>query len=78
MLRTALSSISALALLAACSPETAETPEAAPPALEAAAEASSTDWAYGGMVAAADPRACLLYTSPSPRDSGQSRMPSSA
>ena len=24
------------------------------------------------------PTACLLYTSPSPRDSGQSRMPSSA
>ena len=24
------------------------------------------------------PRNCLLYTSPSPRDSGQSRMPSSA
>lgn len=57
MLRTALSSISALALLAACSPETAETPEAAPSAPEAAIEASSTDWAYGGMVAAADPRA---------------------
>ena len=24
------------------------------------------------------PRTCLLYTSPSPRDSGKSRMPSSA
>ena len=26
----------------------------------------------------ADATGCLLYTSPSPRDSGQSRMPSSA
>ena len=29
-------------------------------------------WCYGGF------KACLLYTSPSPRDKRQSRMPSSA
>ena len=32
----------------------------------------------GIAVQAALGRGCLLYTSPSPRDSGQSRMPSSA
>ena len=32
---------------------------------------------YGGMVLARGPD-CLLYTSPSPRDKRQSRMPSSA
>ena len=32
----------------------------------------------GGIVAAAPYFACLLYTSPSPRDKRQSRMPSSA
>ena len=31
-----------------------------------------------GMVIAALMRVCLLYTSPSPRDKRQSRMPSSA
>ena len=31
-----------------------------------------------GTPSAVDPRACLLYTSPSPRDLSTSRMPSSA
>ena len=34
--------------------------------------------AYFGLVSKAGPRACLLYTSPSPRDAHESRMPSSA
>ena len=38
-----------------------------------------TGFAGGKIVArAAEPDACLLYTSPSPRDKRQSRMPSSA
>ena len=32
----------------------------------------------GGSLTAPDIRACLLYTSPSPRDGTKSRMPSSA
>ena len=32
----------------------------------------------GGLTLGADPIACLLYTSPSPRDATLSRMPSSA
>ena len=39
------------------------------------------DYPYGGgcgMVLYAQPIACLLYTSPSPRDRQKSRMPSSA
>ena len=56
MLRTALTTISALALLAACTPEAAETPEEVTPA-PAPVEASEAGWTYGGMVTAADPRA---------------------
>ena len=42
-----------------------------------------TRWYFGGltnemMAAMDDPRICLLYTSPSPRDRTRSRMPSSA
>ena len=33
---------------------------------------------YAGFVRIANSRLCLLYTSPSPRDKRQSRMPSSA
>ena len=33
---------------------------------------------YGFKVYPVNPRACLLYTSPSPRDISGSRMPSSA
>ena len=32
----------------------------------------------GSSIAIASPNSCLLYTSPSPRDKRQSRMPSSA
>ena len=32
----------------------------------------------GATMMAEDPRTCLLYTSPSPRDVEESRMPSSA
>ena len=35
-------------------------------------------WAHLGVIAAAASGLCLLYTSPSPRDKRQSRMPSSA
>ena len=36
-------------------------------------------WESAGVVGAVDDaRSCLLYTSPSPRDKRQSRMPSSA
>ena len=38
---------------------------------------SSVDW-VGGLYDSADGYACLLYTSPSPRDQRGSRMPSSA
>ena len=34
--------------------------------------------AIRGMLAGLDPHSCLLYTSPSPRDAHESRMPSSA
>ena len=34
--------------------------------------------AYAGMLQKAKDYVCLLYTSPSPRDKRQSRMPSSA
>ena len=33
---------------------------------------------FGALISPTDPIACLLYTSPSPRDKRQSRMPSSA
>ena len=33
---------------------------------------------YGGLLAFAHDKTCLLYTSPSPRDRQKSRMPSSA
>ena len=33
---------------------------------------------FPAVIASAQPGACLLYTSPSPRDKRQSRMPSSA
>ena len=33
---------------------------------------------YGTVIGFADSNICLLYTSPSPRDLGKSRMPSSA
>ena len=39
------------------------------------AKAISGMWSYGGLE---DVLTCLLYTSPSPRDKRQSRMPSSA
>ena len=44
---------------------------------------ASKDWVnvhnnYGGPTATQDSETCLLYTSPSPRDKRQSRMPSSA
>ena len=39
--------------------------------------AVQTDVFYGALIFAII-MACLLYTSPSPRDSGKSRMPSSA
>ena len=42
------------------------------------AEANRMDPVWGIGLRADDPRACLLYTSPSPRDKRQSRMPSSA
>ena len=35
-------------------------------------------WSYGGILALNHFIACLLYTSPSPRDVEESRMPSSA
>ena len=35
-------------------------------------------WAKGGRIHCGRPHDCLLYTSPSPRDKRQSRMPSSA
>ena len=43
----------------------------------------SYEWAWGlatlaGVLLIALPLICLLYTSPSPRDKRQSRMPSSA
>ena len=40
--------------------------------------AAATKDAGGAMVDKADAMACLLYTSPSPRDATLSRMPSSA
>ena len=42
---------------------------------------SSSRWAQGGIASVVRPEdsfACLLYTSPSPRDRTRSRMPSSA
>ena len=39
---------------------------------------SGTTWHAAGLVSQLGPSACLLYTSPSPRDKRQSRMPSSA
>ena len=43
-------------------------------------DVSNYDLSYvaGDLVVVAQPRICLLYTSPSPRDKRQSRMPSSA
>ena len=40
--------------------------------------AKALDEGYTGCMANSWGMFCLLYTSPSPRDSGQSRMPSSA
>ena len=37
-----------------------------------------TPGAYAGLEAEEQGQGCLLYTSPSPRDKRQSRMPSSA
>ena len=48
---------------------------------EAVKAVKSGDWVdYGWSVCSADAldKACLLYTSPSPRDRSLSRMPSSA
>ena len=47
---------------------------------EGVVEAEITAWhvALGDTVSEDDPIACLLYTSPSPRDLSTSRMPSSA
>ena len=39
---------------------------------------SGTTWHAAGLVSQLGPTACLLYTSPSPRDRSLSRMPSSA
>ena len=36
------------------------------------------DWGYGALMHVRDVMTCLLYTSPSPRDKRQSRMPASA
>ena len=41
-------------------------------------DAGPVSCAYGDIVTEANLTVCLLYTSPSPRDLGQSRMPSSA
>ena len=35
-------------------------------------------WIIGEDIVQTDPNSCLLYTSPSPRDAHESRMPSSA
>ena len=50
---------------------------AADPALQGFFDAARADDGYSSVVDALK-RACLLYTSPSPRDKRQSRMPSSA
>ena len=41
-------------------------------------QSESMDSAINGLLQSLDPYSCLLYTSPSPRDKRQSRMPSSA
>ena len=64
------------ALERACRLPAGEDDDGAAAALEAAAEAAERDAVAAELAAAAD--ACLLYTSPSPRDKRQSRMPSSA
>ena len=52
-----------------------------PTAIQAMADAASESWMYGDPEfhdLREDLAACLLYTSPSPRDATLSRMPSSA
>ena len=47
-------------------------------AIERAKQLFEADWANVQPHSGAQANACLLYTSPSPRDSSPSRMPSSA
>ena len=59
-------------ILAACQTETTPQQQSSKP------EIAMPDFSRLQQLKQPAPKACLLYTSPSPRDKRQSRMPSSA